>query len=429
MKAALGLVATVLLLAMAYVAFTNTAAVELVLPRTEPVRLPLGWLLVVTFSAGALIAVVGNLLAHAVRSVGGWSSRRRNRYSGKIQSWIRNGRAHLWNGELDRGRSLLSKAWRKDPSNGTAAAALAESFSFSGEHDAARRILQEAVSHDSHDPDLRCAFGEAVERSGDITEAIRVLETVRIQHPRAVRVLRPLARLYELAGRWDEAARVQQAYLEAAPGARSGGAEQERLAVDRYRAAMANSDPEQRARALTSLLEANRTSLAVVVSAGDALVEAGRPAEAIRLWERHLRERPATVLFQRLIAQHSASRDRQQVIGLLRKLRNVASADTVHALAAELALQTGGIELAAHELESITQQDTPAIHRLWSELYRQRGETERALRSLTRAIDGAGSVTGYDCLACGAHSAEWTGICPSCNRWNTYRSVFELSPR
>lgn len=429
MKRSLALVVAVAVVAaMGFVAFMNPATVEFVVPAKEPLKLPLGWLLVLTFAFGALATGALVVVVQAARSLSRLSERWQERQSERAADWTRSGTMLLWDGDLERGRSLLSKAWRRQSRNGALARLLAESYRDSQELDAARRVLQEAVTHDASDPELRRALGETLQRAGELTEAIRILETVRVQHPRALRVLGPLRRLYEKTGRWDEAARVQETYLAVLPGGRMNEAEKDRLGHYRYRAAMAIADPGQRAAALSALMDSHRNCLPAVVSLGDALVEAGRSAEAIRLWERALRERPATVLFERLIAQQPGARDRLHVLGLLRKLRNPSHPDHVHALIARTALQSANVELAATELESISQQDTPSIHRLWAEMHRQRGEVDRALRSLSRAADDGRPVSGYTCAVCGRRRQEWTGTCDQCGNWNTYRSVFELGP-
>ena len=110
-----------------------------------------------------------------------------------------------------------------------------------------------------------------------------MLETVRVQHPRAPRVLISLRELYRETGRWKEAADVQALYLQTLP-AEAQAAERERLVQFRYQAALALPDPDARLTALDAVVQSDRTFIPALVSLGDALVAAGprrRGAEAL----------------------------------------------------------------------------------------------------------------------------------------------------
>src|SRR5262249_51617213 len=189
---------------------------------------PLGVLVIIAFLAGLLVAVVGVALGNAGSRLGGWRARRSARHAAQAGAWHQTGEQLAWGGELERSRALLRKAWRRHPRNGAAALALASSYMDTGEYAAAHDVLAAAVAQDANHPDLRYALGEALRRRGDTADAIRMLETVRVQHPHAPRVLISLRELYRESGRWPEAADLQEAYVNTLPAeARIG--ERERL--------------------------------------------------------------------------------------------------------------------------------------------------------------------------------------------------------
>jgi len=414
-------------LALLYVVLLNTATVEFHITRSQSVSLLLGVLLIGVFLAGILATglVVG--LLQAGRSLRSWPERRQERRATKVADWERAGNTLVWEGDLSRARSLLQKAWRKQPDNGRIPLALSSSYLDTAEYGAARRILREAASHNAADAELRFALSEAEQQNGDLAEAIRMLETVRVQHPRAPRVLRRLRTLYLKRGRWQEAAEAQDAYLRCLPSGDSTQAERALLTHLRYQAALSIESAAGRAEALEAIVHADRTFLPAAVSLGDALVAAERVQEAISCWERAFRSVPRMVLIERILAQQSTPKDRQRTLGLAKKQLQQAAPDTVHLLAARLAIENGDLTDAATELEAVTQQEEVPVQRLWARLHRERNQTDQALAAFARATNRmTGQASGYRCTNCGRATEEWEGYCTGCGEWDTYRSVLEI---
>ncbi len=412
----------------ALLAWLNPGMVDVRFSPQRSLQAPLGWLLVFAFAGGVLVAAVGASLQQLGRRIAGWRERRRARQAVQATRWQQNGAALAWDGELEKGRSLLRKAWRRQPHNSAAALALASSFMDTGEYGAARQVLAEAVARDANDADLRCALGEVLRRSGETAEAIRMLETIRVQHPRAPRALLLLRELYRETGNWTEAARVQDAYLRTLRDSRRAPVERERLLRLRYQAATAIENPAARADALAAVAQEDRAFVPAVVSLGDALVAAERTEEAKKVWERAFKHTPRLVFIERLLDHSSSTRERQRLVALMKKFAQQLDADAMHLLAAQAALRDGQVDTAATELQAIGRQQAPAVQRQWAEVHRRRGQLEQALESLSRAANGAeGFAAGYRCTSCGRPSSLWSGYCRDCDRWDTYRATAEAS--
>lgn len=422
----LGIVLVLALVLAFFVVWLNPPTVEFRFWTDRSVPLPLGWLLLFAFVGGAALALLAASVQRVGRRVAGWRERRRTRQVVRAGEWQESGSALTWDGDLERGRNLLRRAWRRQPFNASAALALASSYMDTAEYGAARQVLEEAVNQTPNDTDLRYALGELERRSGEPADAIRMLETVRVQHPRAPRALLALRELYEQTKAWTEAARVQEGYLQTLPNAGRRREEQERLTHYRYEAALAIGDPAARAEALASLLQSDRTFLPAVVSLGDALVASGRADEARKQWEKAFRSEPRLVLFERLLAHSDGARERHRLVTSLQKQRPPLDADAVHLLAARVALEDGDAEAAAAELQAIAQQEGPVVQRHWAEVYKRRGQTREALEALSRAADAGGfSLNGYRCSSCGRTSTTWSGHCPACESWGTVKPAVE----
>jgi lipopolysaccharide biosynthesis regulator YciM len=387
-------------------------------------RPTLGVLLIVVFCVGVTVALLGGSLRSLGGALANWRTRRDARLAAQAGEWHQAGEQLAWGGDLERSRALLRKAWKRRPGNSAAALALASSYMDTGEFAAAQEVLQAAVADDAADPDLRYALGEALRRRGETSEAIRMLETVRVQHPRAPRVLISLRELYRETRRWKEAADVQALYLQTLP-ADAQRAEVERLVHFRYQAALAQPDPETRLTALDAVVQRDRAFVPALVSLGDALVEQGRTEEAHKLWEKAFKQQPRLVFIERMLAQGDPAHT-QRAVALLTKYREQLDADSVRLLLARIALGEGDLVRASAELQAVTKEASPTVQRVWAEILHRRGETEKAWDALRRAADhlGAGAAD-HHCVACGRVSAAWSGFCDGCERWDTYRSGTE----
>lgn len=429
MKRALTLAAALLfVLLLGYAAWLNPDRVDVRFAPQQTIHAQLGLLIATAFLAGAVFALLGVSLRHLQRSAAHWRVRRRERERARIAEWEAAGSARTWDGDLSNARALLKKAWHRSPGNPGAAVALGQSYIETGECDGARRVLEEAVARDPHDPDLRCALGDAVRCAGDTAEAIRIFESVRVQHPRAPRPLVALRELYRRAGRWPEAAHVQHAYLRLLPERGRARAEEDLLHRLRYQAALSGR-PAECAEALSELAQHGSTFLPGLVSLGDALVACGRTDEAITLWERSFRDLPRTVLIERLLAHQTTPRDRQRVLSLLQKPRQPLDPDSVHLITARAALEDGDMARAVTEVEALVHRERPPALWVRAAIHARRQEFEQAWTAISRVADsGIAPYTGYQCTQCGRVAEFWTGYCPTCDCWDSYRSVTELQP-
>lgn len=404
----------------------NPGVVDFQFAREQTLRLPLGWLLVFAFGAGTFAAVLAVSLQQVFRRMVGWRQKRRLRAADVVAGWERSALALAWDGETEKARALLLKAYRRGADNQGAALALATSLMETGEPQRAQQVLQEAVTHDARDADVRVALAEALRRTGDLNEGIRMLETVRVQHPRAPRALLALRELYREAGRWDEAAQVQAAYLSGLPAAARNGIEAERLADLQYRAALTHGTPAARVEALTKILEQQRNHVPTVVALGEALIADGRADEAVRLWERALRVSPCIAITTRLFAQHTAPRERQRFLASLAKVPGM-TADTVHYFGARAALDEGNYDAAASELEQLSDRTLPIVQRMWAEVHRQRGAIREAIKALLNVADAdPNKMGGFPCPVCQRISEPRGAAMPACKYWDGVRALGQV---
>ncbi|MBI1817944.1 MAG: tetratricopeptide repeat protein [Deltaproteobacteria bacterium] len=410
--------------AVAYLAFLNPATVDVRLaPQFTLAGLQLGVVLISAFLAGALVVLAGLL----VQTAGRWLRARWQRWNARgerrAEVLEQRGSSLLWQGESDRARTLLLRAWRRDPSQRQAVLAAAASYLDDGDAAAAERVLRAALDHHRADAELLLAVSDACTRQGDRSGAIQALEQLRAHHPSASRGLVALRAQYAATERWSEAVAVQRIYLRTLNRPPLIAREREHLLGLEYEAACKLATPAERVSALEQVVDAHPTFIPALISLGDALVDTGRAAEAVALWQRALRITPRSILIERLVQHDAPSRS------LLRKLRSASvRADAVQVWQARLDLLSGAPAEALKELAALppSARDIASVRVLRAQALRKLGQADQALSAFAEATTD-GAAPPYSCRSCHYAASEWSARCPQCSVWDSYRAAIEVA--
>lgn len=411
--------------ALAYLSWLNPESAELHLTREWAVRAPLAVQLTLAFLLGATLLLAAAAVRASGRAVSAWRRRRREQRVARVRALEEEGRRLLWAGEPDRARTVLLRA-RRARANREAVLTLADACLATDNPQEARRLLQEVGNPLGDDPEILCTLAQACRRMSDTAAAISTLERGRGRYPRAARILSELRDLYLAAERWSEAAAVHAEWLGLRKRAPSP-ADESLLHGMRYEAAARIPGPDARLQALEEVVATAPRFLPAVVRLGDEWVAAGRTPDAVRLWEQTLRQAPHTVLAERLASAAADRSARDRVRHVFRKLRGqTRDGAALHIIAARLWIADGEPDAAQQELDAVsgTAAASRAYHGARALLGEQRGRTHEALAACRHAAD---AETEYRCAGCDRGARHWQAYCPSCRRWNTFRSAIELA--
>lgn len=409
-----------------YLSWLNPTAVTFYFAPTRSIDAPLAALIIFAFVVGALAVLIVVLMQAGWRAVVGWRTGRQQRRTERIDTWAEHGERLMWEGDVQQGRSLLQKAWRRRPEDARAVLALAASLRGTGEVQRARLTLEEAARHHHTHPDVLLALAETQRAAGDHAASLESLERLRALHPRALRALQALRDRYVEAHNLTQAAAVQETILSELRDPDDIERERRYLTVLRYLAALTLDDAPARVRALEALAERRSVSVPVAVSLGDSLLDGGRRDEAWAVWERALRGMPRTVLVDRLAGIATEPQHRDRLRAVLQKLRpDQVRFDNIRLLNAELHLADGNADAAALQLDAVHDPaNAPAqLHALWGDVHRRRGQLDLAVAAYSRA---SGNGRAHHCNTCQRAVSAWVGWCPTCRSWDTYRSDVEI---
>jgi tetratricopeptide (TPR) repeat protein len=372
---------------------------------------------------------VATTVRAGLRSWQTWHERRRLRHQTRRAESTARARELVWAGEYAHARAELERSERGLPADTRRIELAAETYLHEGDAAQARTVLEQGVIGVGAEPHLLDLLAEAAEQTGNLREAAEALERARLGHPTSPRLRRRLRDVYARAGRWPEALALQSEALLAMRRTSDLAQEEEVLRGIRYQAALAEQDPRRAARLLAALARESPRFVPAWVSAGDRLVEAGRPVAARRMWERGARHQPAAVLLERLERLDSSGRKGERTTRLYRRLRRRhPDAGVVSVLLARHLILQGMLDEAAEVLSAVPAplSGHPLIHTLWGELHRRRGNFNLAADTFARALAPDLDVTApFRCDRCRRPAEVWQAYCEGCSRWGTFRARVE----
>jgi tetratricopeptide (TPR) repeat protein len=418
------------LVGLGYLFYLNPDAVTVQLSRTSQWHAPLALVLLVTFLVGATLTFVVSLVRESRHAVLGWRRTRNARRVRRQQLRKEQGLGLSWLGEYDKARAVLAKGLRDHPDDLTAFLLFARTYL--SERDSARAlgVLHEGADTRGPDPKLLLFLGEAQRGVGDLAAAGGTLERARAADPASPRILAALRDTYVAAGRWSDAAKVQEAVLVGIRDPLTLGDAERRATGLRYQSALSAPTAEARVTDLRALLRAQPDFEPAAVSLGDALLDAGQVRQAERVWRRALARGARAGALERLEHLLRGGPRAHRLDALTRKLvRRRPDDGTARLFHARQLIRDGKLDDAAAELAQIAPpwSSLPGYHALLAELHVRRGAYDDAVTAFRQAL-AAGAVGAFRCEVCATEADEWHGFCPPCGSWSSYRSSYEITP-
>ncbi len=416
------------LVALGYLLHLNPGAVTVHLSRTTEWQGPLPLVMLACVLLGAVLSFAVSLVRMSREAVQGWRVRRKAQRTRRREHRKELGLAYAWLGELDRARTLLAQALRDGPDDLSALLMFARTYLQERNYRRARAVLEEGLGRGGTDPKLLLFLAEAQRGMGDLGAAVESLERARRAASDSPRVLAALRDAYAAVERWEDAARTQETLL-AVRHDPAGRADAERRLIGlRYQSALATPDASRRATELRALVRAHPEFEPAAVSLGDALLEAGQPRLAERVWWRAVNRGARAGALDRLERLLTSGARAQRLEALTRRLlRRYPDDGTARLFHARQLVRAGQLDTAAGELAQVAApwNSLPSYHALLAEIHVRRGAHDDAATAFRQAL-AAGALGKFRCQVCDAEVEEWQGYCAACQSWSSYRSTFEI---
>jgi len=272
------------LLAFGYIFTMNPEATDFQLYPGATVRTSFALILFLFFIAGFGLAVFATAFKEAYRSFGFWRHRRGDERREEARRLLAEGRGHAALGRSGKARKVLQRAYRKAPET-LLALEVARSEIGDGRREEAEKRLKVLLEDNPKNPEVLALLLDIYRSRRDFEGQVATLSRWLEVDPDHLTSLRALRDLYQGAGNWSEAVRIQERVLARTDSRQARAAERRTLSELRWR--WASQLPQNPGRTLLERIVAEDEGFAPAhADLGERLSAAGDRAAAVRVWVR-----------------------------------------------------------------------------------------------------------------------------------------------
>lgn len=327
----------------------------------------------------------------------------------------------------------------------------------------ARRLLENILKEDPEHTDALLRMGDVAFKNEDYNDSIARYRRALTSAPNSFEAMFSLARVMETLKRWTEALgyiedildidkdNLSALYKKRAILEKDGvegkweqlidlqkvilkhelteKEKQKELSAQlgyRYelaRESLENSQAERAGKDFKAILRQDPKFLPAYLGAAEAMISSGEVDDAINSLEKAYEQIPSSIILARLEDILINQGDPSRIIKIYKKaLSEDPQNNMLKFMLGKLYYRLEMIDDAFDILKSIDSTETlPEKHQLLGELYIRRQQYDRAVEEFRRTLGGKTLRIPYTCSVCGHADEDWSGRCPVCKSWNTYR--------
>ena len=390
----------------------------------------LSTLMISSFVLGAMLVFFSTLTRDAKRALQGYQKSRQVRREQSVKEEFGKGMDEFVAGNLPKARTHFVEVLKSDPMQVDLYFRLSEISLKEGNDEDALHWLERARLMDMRNVDILIREAEIYKEMKRFDDAARTLKRAVSLDEENLKALRALRQILLDSRRWEEAIKMQKAVLKMMKG--TPAEEEETLFYLGLKYELArellhrgrDQDLENALKESKEIVRERKTFQPGLVLLGDVYLRQGKWASAGKVWGKSFARFSSVIFVLRLEDLYLGREDPSTLLRIYQRiLRNNPDNWVVAFFYAKLCLRLEMLDEALEELHeiSIRRKDSPALHRLFAEVYLHRKDFSRAAQEFEKTFEMTGtSYLPFSCTVCERESKEWTAYCPQCHQWSTY---------
>jgi len=363
------------------------------------------------------------------RYIDGWKESRIKKKEARIQDLYSKGANAILAGQQKEAQDYFRKILQEKPNHPYALMRM-------GNLALQMRNLQEAVDYlkrarDAEPRNLEILFALAtgLEESKRLEEAMGVLDKVlRVDEDNPAALIRKRT-LYEKLDRWEEVNELQKRIVKVQPDPKDQEREEKNILGYKYelgRFHLEAGNFERALKAFRTVLRLDKEFVSAYLGEAEVLLRQDAPTKSVEILEQGYETTGSLTILFRLEDLFMQLGDPNRIISLYQKAISKAPANPK--LRFFLGKLYYRLEMLDDAFDVLSKLDTanehyPDQHKLLGNIYLRRGNFSMAAEEFKRALRLQRRVViPYCCAECHYQSDNWSGRCPSCGRWDTYRA-------
>ena len=423
------LVLTFIVFAVGFLYFwgINPGEITVFLANDISYTLPSAIMLVCVLLIGLMIGNGVHFLSAFLYSFRHWKGGRRLKKFEEVGSIYRSGVGRLLSGDLKQARTLLKKALDRDPQRVDIYLALASVSLQEGNTQEGIELLQQARKLDPQGLEVLFKLATTYEEHGRREESMAIYKELLEGDANNRKAMRALRDIQIDLSNWQDAQDLQKRILKISKSGSRADTEKKIMLQLRYEVAHAdleNGKGEQAIEVCRDIIKREAKFTPARVTLGDAYHQAGRDADAVKVYQDGYKALKKSIFLARLEDLYINAEDPSALLAFYRSQMQVDNSEDL-LLKLYLGRLCLRLEMVDEAMEHLTDLETSGIdftklHLLLAEAQRRRNNTEEAIVEYQKALSIDGHLLlGFVCEACGARFTEWNSRCPKCKTWDS----------
>jgi tetratricopeptide (TPR) repeat protein len=413
---------------LAVFAIFNKELITMQVPFGDVYEIPKFALILLSSVVGMLAMLVYFAIRDTKKFIDNWQSQKKQKQDIKVQELYSRALNSILAHNEAAAREALEGILAEEPDHVDALLRLGDTYVSEDDYQKANTFYLKAKMTSPQNLETLFAMENSLEKTGRWSEALKYLEDILdIDDANLAAMYRKRA-ILERQGRWDELVYLQKAILKHEHTDKDKKRENQNLIGYKYeygRNSLENNQREKAKKAFKTVLRLDKDFIPATLGLAEVMLREGESEEAVNLLEKAYENSSSNIALARLEDLLIGLGEPSRLISIYRSSISRDPNDPVTKFF--LGKLFYRLEMVDDAFEILSGIDTgpiqyPELHLLLGNLYMRRNQPEKAASEYRKVIEIKKSLRlPYCCGQCGHSSDEWSGRCPDCRQWNTYR--------
>ncbi len=409
-------------------AIFNKELITVRIPFGEAYEVPAFALILLSTVVGMIAMFVYFAIRDTKKLIDNWQSQKRQKQDIKIQEMYSKALNSILAHNEAAAREALEGILAEEPDHVDALLRLGDTHASEGEYQKANTAYLKARMINPQNIETLFAIENVFEKTARWSEALKCLEDILEIDDGNLTAMYRKRTILERLGRWDELVFLQKAIVKNEHTEKDKKRENQNLIGYEYeygRYSLENNQLEKAKKAFKAVLRMEKDFVPATLGLAEVMLREGEDEEAVNLLEKAYEASSSMIVLARLEDLLIGLGEPSRLIGIYRSSISRNPNDPVTKfLLGKLFYR---LEMIDDAFEIFSGIDTgsiqyPELHLLLGNLYMRGNQPEKAANEYRKVIEiKKASRLPYCCRQCGHTSDDWSGRCPDCRQWNTYR--------
>ncbi|BCB97179.1 tetratricopeptide repeat domain protein [Dissulfurispira thermophila] len=422
------LIFLVFLAMLGFFAVENKDIVSIKVPFGSSYEIPKIALILLSTTLGALTVLIIFFIRDTKRVIDNLQYQKRQKRDAKIQEFYSKALNAILGNKEEEAKEALKEILKEEPEHVDALLRLGDISLSHKDYKSALEYYKKAKDANPENLQALLSIETVMEKIERYDDALKYLDDILDIDPENLTALYRKRAILEKKDMWDDLLSLQKAIIKLEHSESDKQRGEQRLLGYKYeyaRASLESGELEKAEKAFRTMIKLNEGFVPAYLGLAEVILTKGETEEAINFLEKSYDQLKSIIILARL-------EDLLINVGepgrLIRFYRNaIAKNPQDNGLRFLLGKLYYRLEMVDDAMEILNSIDTnvfsvPELFSLRGELYIKRNQIQKALDELKKACGIRRPFRiQYCCSNCGLRSEDWSGRCPQCMEWNTYR--------